>query len=200
MRNWSSEILRKSISAPCWAWPGGLLLLQRVHRPGHDLPHGQRRHLFQSQCAQVSVPLLQKRPDPHQLRPYPVRVLCVLRSGQHHLHLEVHLPPLPGGVPCAVQHRGGPHPLRPVRLLPGYPVSLERVHPAIDVYVRHLLHHRQLFPHGAEPLPFEPCLPLHPLLPEDRHRGHHPQRLVPPADAGRCGHRAGHRVLGLQEV
>lgn len=120
----------------------GVLLLQRVHQPGHDLPHGQRRHLFQGQRAQIPVPFLKKYPDSHQLWPDPVRLLCILRPGRHHLHMEVCLSALSCGVPGAVQHRGGAHSLRPVRLLPGYPISMGCVHTAAHVHVRHLLHHR----------------------------------------------------------
>ena len=56
---------------------------------------------------------------------------------------------------------------------------------AIFYYYRHLR------AYDPEPVPAEPHVPLYPLFPEDRHRGHHPQRVVPPADAGGRGHRAG---------
>ena len=76
-------------------WEPGFFLLQRIHRPGNAIPHGQFRHLHQGEYPQVSFPVLQKRPDPHQLRPDPLRVLRVLHPGQYHLHLEIH----PAGVP-----------------------------------------------------------------------------------------------------
>lgn len=58
-----------------------LLLLQRVHRPGHDLPHEQRGHLYQGECPQVSLSALKERADTHQFRPDPLRILCVLYPG-----------------------------------------------------------------------------------------------------------------------
>lgn len=72
-----------------------------------------------------------------------------------------------------------------------HPVPVDRVSAAADVYVRHLLLHRHLRAYDPEPVPAEPHVPLYPLFPEDRHRGHHPQRVVPSADAGGRGHRAG---------
>ena len=50
-----------------------VLLLQRVHQPGHDRPDRQRRYFHQGQRPEVSLPLFQERPAPHQLRPHAVR-------------------------------------------------------------------------------------------------------------------------------
>ena len=71
------------------------------------------------------------------------------------------------------------------------------LHPAADVHVRHLLHHRRVQLQNAVPLPPEPGLPVHPLFPQDRYRGHGAHPLVPPAHVGGRGHCAGDRVLDV---
>ena len=119
----------------------GLLLLQRVDPGGHVLPHEQRQDLHQGQRAQIPVSVLQKRADAHQLLPDSMRLFRLLRSGQHHLHLEADLPSVPHRLSGAVQHRRGLGPVGPVCLLPGHSISVVCLHPAADVHVRHLLHH-----------------------------------------------------------
>ena len=42
----------------------GLFFLQRIHQPGHDLTSGQRAHLHQGECTEVSVSVFQKSPMP----------------------------------------------------------------------------------------------------------------------------------------
>ena len=49
----------------------------------------------------------------------------------------------------------------------GYPVSLVGVYHAFDVYVGNFLYHRQLLADGAEPVPAQPGVPVHPLFPKD---------------------------------
>lgn len=108
-----------------------------------------------------------------------VCVLCVLHHRQHHIHLEADIAGVPHRAAAAVQHRRGADLIGAVCVLPRHPVPVDRVSAAADVYVRHLLLHRHLRAYDPEPVPAEPHVPLYPLFPEDRHRGHHPQRVVP---------------------
>ena len=161
-------------------------LLQRIHLAGHELPHGQRRHLYQGQCPEVPLPAVEERPVPHQLRPDAMRLRPLLYSGRYHLHMALDHAALPHRAARLLQHRHGAHPLRALRLLPRHPVPLEHLYPAADVHVGDLLFHRDLRAERAEPVSLKPRLPLHPLFPQDRHRGGCSLAVVPRPHA--CGH------------
>lgn len=118
-----------------------LLLLQRVHRPGDDLPYEQRGHLHQGECPQVSFPALEERADAHQLWPDPLCVLSILYPGRDHVHLEIYPASLSHRLPGVVQHRRRTDFVRSICFFPGYPIPLVGIYHAADVHVRHFLYH-----------------------------------------------------------
>ena len=67
----------------------GLFVFQRIHQPGHDVPHGERLHFHEDKYSQISVSLLEKRTGPDQLWFNTCGVFRVLSARRHYLYLEI---------------------------------------------------------------------------------------------------------------
>ena len=102
-----------------------------------------------------------------------------------------------GPVPGAVQHWRGHDPVGTVCLFPGCAVSVDHLHPAFDVYVRHLLYRGHLLPSDAEDVLPQSGVCVHFLLPQNRHLWHHSHPVAPWIDAAVCGVGPGNWLFDL---
>ena len=118
----------------------------------------------------------------------------------YQLLMEVHFPAVSDCLPGALQYRDRNGPLGAVRVLPGYPVSLDGLSPAFVLSVRDFLYDRPVQPVGPVCVLPQPDLCIYPLFPKDRYRGGDPGAEVPFAAAVLHGDRAWSGMLDVCEV